>query len=75
MDYLFGAALGLAFGFFITIVFLLPTSPKWMEENRSIVYTTDTGVVCKANKSYPKINCKLIQEAVGPKLNTFEEKE
>ncbi len=64
-----GFLIGVAFAAFFTIFILLPISNVWAHENNIIVSKNNNSLICHVKKEYPKTNCKLIAEAIGPKQN------
>lgn len=44
----------------------------YINKNRVIVYTTNTGIICKKNKDYPNIYCSYIKNDIGLKRTTFK---
>jgi len=67
----FGWCLGLSMGILL-VISLVEVSPTWLNKNEVIVYKINNGIVCKEDKSYPKLNCLLIKEAIGPKKDNWK---
>ena len=72
MNAFFGFLAGIAVSMILISLVLLPVSNKWTEEEPVMVETNNSGITCKLNKNYPKMNFVLIKEAIGPKLNTLK---
>ena len=70
MDTFYGMLLGFSIGIFLIFALdKLFDHERRPKEDNIVWISRDNNLTCRPNKNYPKLNCELIKEAIGPKLN------
>lgn len=75
-DWFLGLLFGVSVGMFIVIGGDALQDTESRPADRNIIWISeDKDLTCRLNENYPKLNCTLIKEAIGPKLVTKPDNE